>query len=697
MDKTSNSDISDSLIGIHPLIEYWVLKIICKLDAHNLFIGKEGVERHDLGLILGLEQWLDPVPNFDKTVVMQQLNARLAAYDTYDLDKIRLSYSKYLSLNLEKLARLVNLSEVDVKILYFRTIIELEPALENAADMLGNLSSYRIILILAKVLDIDQKLIKAALHSQSTLNKTGLLCLDHNGTMFLRLKLDLISENFQDLVISDAIEPHVLLKDIVKQCPPSTLSLKDYSHIQPHLDIALPYLNQAIKLKQTGVNILIYGEAGTGKTELSRTLAAHINVPIFEISSEDDSNNPIKGERRLRAYKAAQNFFSHQKTLLAFDELEDIFKDDTSMNPFANTPKAWLNNILETNIVPTIWLCNYINMLEDSFIRRMDIVIELESPPQHIREQILAASYKDLISDISIKKLSKSKFIVPAIISRSAKVIKCVKTKLNDVDLSVSTLINSTLKAQQHDTVQVKNYAELKDIYDPAFINADTDLDKLKQSLVEYKDARLCFYGASGTGKTEYAKYLSEYLAIPLLMKKASDLLSKYIGESEQNIAQSFMEARQNNAILLIDEVDSFLSDRRYSKNSWENTMVNELLTQIENHQGLLIVTTNLMDRLDPAVMRRFDFKIKFDYLKLEQARSLFIKQCHILKFDKPTATDFERLAKIKTITPGDFAISTRQARMKFISSSTEIIQQLENDNLIKNKAQNNHIGFLTR
>lgn len=90
-------------------------------------------------------------------------------------------------------------------------------------------------------------------------------------------------------------------------------------------------------------------------------------------------------------------------------------------------------------------------------------------------------------------------------------------------------------------------------------------------------------------------------MGIPLLIKRASDLMSMWVGENEQNIALAFKEAEQDGALLLIDEVDSFLQDRRGAKNSWEVTLVNEMLTQMEAFSGVFIASTNLMDGLDQA------------------------------------------------------------------------------------------------
>lgn len=84
-------------------------------------------------------------------------------------------------------------------------------------------------------------------------------------------------------------------------------------------------------------------------------------------------------------------------------------------------------------------------------------------------------------------------------------------------------------------------------------------------------------------------------------MKKASELISKWVGGTEKNIANAFEQASDENAILMLDEVDSYLMDRSNANQQWEVTQVNEMLTQMESFQGIFIASTNLMGNLDQA------------------------------------------------------------------------------------------------
>ena len=124
----------------------------------------------------------------------------------------------------------------------------------------------------------------------------------------------------------------------------------------------------------------------------------------------------------------------------------------------------------------------------------------------------------------------------------------------------------------------------------------------------------LCFYGAPGADKTALAKHLGKVLERPLLIKQAIDLMSKYVGETEQNMAAMFTEAEAEagKAVLLFDKADSFLRDRRGAQRTYEVTEVNKMLQRMEYFNGIFVCTTNLLESLAQAALRRFTFKIKF-------------------------------------------------------------------------------------
>jgi len=162
-------------------------------------------------------------------------------------------------------------------------------------------------------------------------------------------------------------------------------------------------------------------------------------------------------------------------------------------------------------------------------------------------------------------------------------------------------------------------------------------------------------YGPPGTGKTEFVKYLGHTLDCPVLTRMGSDLLDKYVGGTEKNICRAFREAEAERAILFIDEAEGMLHSRDMAHQSWEITQVNELLRAMENFDGVLICSTNAYGLLDPATLRRFTFKLEFDYLepagKVQFYTHFFAELCAGPLSNRQQ----HQLEKIDNLTPGDF------------------------------------------
>lgn len=191
--------------------------------------------------------------------------------------------------------------------------------------------------------------------------------------------------------------------------------------------------------------------------------------------------------------------------------------------------------------------------------------------------------------------------------------------------------------------------------YDFSMVNCDQDLKMLSCKLkkTKRKDYGLLLYGVSGCGKSYYAQYLAQELKLPIIKKRASDLIDKFVGDTEKRIREAFEESKEKKAILLLDEADSFIFDRKYAQRDFECASVNEMLTQMENHPYPVILTTNLKEKIDRAVLRRVLFKIKFDYMNEENVKS-GIKTY----FGKRYKLTDDKLKKLENLTAGDFKVA---------------------------------------
>ncbi|MDE0457578.1 MAG: AAA family ATPase, partial [Chromatiales bacterium] len=224
--------------------------------------------------------------------------------------------------------------------------------------------------------------------------------------------------------------------------------------------------------------------------------------------------------------------------------------------------------------------------------------------------------------------------------------------------------------------------------FDPGLVNADTDPAVLAERLAGLGERRfsLCLQGPPGTGKSAFVRYLAERLGLEVIQKRASDLMSMWVGETEQRIAAAFAEARDTGAFLVFDEADSLLADRRFAHRSWEVSQVNEMLTWMESHPLPFACTTNFGEHLDPATLRRFVFKVTLDYLSPAQAEAAFRGYFAL--------TPPAEFAALTALTPGDFAVVRRKAEILDRLSEPESLAAMLRDECDAKPDRPRAIGF---
>lgn len=552
--------------------------------------------------------------------------------------------------------------------------------------------------------------IRKALQPTSPLMQMGWLTIQ-SGLVDLEDKLQL-DDGLLDILLREHPNAEALFANFYQPATVTQLELADYAHLQDDLDVLVPYLRTALAEKQVGVNILIYGPPGVGKTELVKLLAQILAARLYEVLCTDQEGNALRGKARFAAGKVSQKMLnkSRQPSLLLFDEAEDVFpgrqrfffEEDDDDNESGNKgDKAWINKQLETNPVPVIWITNRAESMDKAYLRRFSYSVEIDKMPATIRRRIVNKYSKGLkVSPQWRDKLVKLDQLTPAQIEKAARVARNTQKHAPEQCEQIAERVlkaSMRLLKQKHSLQPQAAWTQ----YDRTFTNTDLDLDALIAGLKRNLRGNFCFYGAPGTGKTALARHIADVTGLPLRIKRASDLLDKYIGESEKNIAKMFAEAETQGGILLLDEADSLLADRNHAQRQWETTQVNEMLIQMETFSGIFICTTNLMNKLDVGSLRRFDFKVKFDYLSPEQRWALFQQECQRLGGDLPTNPESlaiikQQVQRLTKLTPGDFAVVSRQvAVLGTIPQPERMIQVLEQECKAKGEtfAQ---IGFLS-
>lgn len=420
-------------------------------------------------------------------------------------------------------------------------------------------------------------------------------------------------------------------------------------------------------------HILLYGKEGSGKSEFAKSIAEASGKKLLKFQQ---SLSDIRGTDDIFNLSLVTASTDIRNSVIVVDEADDLLATAPvsffGMTGSIKSSKARINDILDNSQCTIIWIVNRIRQIDASTCRRFSFSVEFRSlSPLAIRR--LANDYIDglpLNENLrdSIISLTGNYGLTAASMRYLRNTLKIMlETGLSDdrILARVKTLFESNVRLVNG---TVPSQIQIGPAYSLNALNVSVSPEKLlscvqraiaRSEISEFdginlssKGLRFLFHGESGTGKTELARYMAEKLGRPLLIKRASDILSPWVGVAEHNVSGLFKEAEESRSILLIDEADTFFYDREKSNHSWERSLVNEFLTRMEDFGGILICITNLPSVLDKALARRFHEIVEFHPLSLEGIPLLLSKYYPEIIFREEQIFD---LYTQGTLTPGDF------------------------------------------
>lgn len=596
--------------------------------------------------------------------------------------------------NVKSLAEALCLGDGEADILLF-VLVKQDDRWLNSVLRDRELRSQDVEMLLATVLDREPHEIRSALRPTSALRESGLFSVESLAGGCFHDCVGVI-RNLTEQISREHAHPLDMFRNRIARLDRGDRVLADYPHLSGPVSVIRALVGRAIDEHTSGVNVLLYGPPGTGKSELVRALAADLEACLYEVASQPEDGEPLNAEDRLRAWRLSRPLLARvPRALLLFDEVEDVFAPHVDATGYAGQIKAYMNRALETNTVPTVWVTNQVHCLDPAFVRRFDYTLCVDVPPRSVRRQIVDGYFRDLpVSETFCAGLSGFEELPPGVVARAARLGRLVGDQLpaENLEPAVMRSVQETLGAMRLEATWPADVSSSLP-WRPEVLHVDCDLAALQDAIRARPQGRLCFHGVSGAGKTALAHRLAEISDRPLYARRVSDLVGSYVGQTERNIAHAFREATRANAVLLIDEADSLLRDRRGAQRGYEVSQVNELLTQMEAFDGLFIASTNLMETLDAASLRRFDLKVRFKYLRAEQAWILFEEACRLLGL---VGDELVRpaLAHLTVLAPGDFATVLRRARLQPVADARALVRLLEAECELKPDRPRRAIGF---
>lgn len=576
------------------------------------------------------------------------------------------------SRKLDEIRRTFRLSEIETEIIALTALHEISPAIECILDSirpasrgLHNIYRYQYLI------DASRPVFMKAVSTDGALRRLNFF--DRDG--------DVRSEVVEYLTGSRKL----------------TLSTWYYQHFDgpalplekltiSHRDVETIRTLLANRKQGRGINILLAGPPGTGKTETVHALARELGLSLYVVamrpgrSEDSDDSVRVTDGFRIRGLVACRNSRGAQPdTAILVDEADTLlgaggggmFRALFGASG-SSVGKAMMNDALDAAICTQFWVANDLGAIDPSTRRRFDFAIRYERATPKDRLSIWETAARKhgvarLLRPDDLERFARERPVSAGGIDAALRNAASLPRKnLNRAEFVayIDRLLESQLLFTEEEG---KTETVLADVGEPVGIEqmniqpAD-DLNQILTVASRWREAptkralTILLQGPPGTGKTHFARRLSSLLGMPLHAKTASEILSPYVGMTEKTIRAVFRQAERESAVLFLDEIDSLLSSRESAVRSWEVTQVNELLSALESFKGVFVAATNYGTRLDQASMRRFNFHLEFGALTPASAAAFYRRLLAGFAGGDPPPATLDRLSRLPGLVPSDFA-----------------------------------------
>jgi SpoVK/Ycf46/Vps4 family AAA+-type ATPase len=567
---------------------------------------------------------------------------------------------------LDDLGDLANFSELDKQLVTMAFALRASTSFMVFMELAFE-DKQRARAILPVMLGCEPTVLKAAMNEDGALAKSGLLPAAARGRKLLPL-----SEFWTDFLAGDQdgeTNIHVrLLKPFeVRESTGAVgrLQSEDQQIIKSliHADIE----------DAPATNVLLYGPMNVNKKGVVKKLLDDSGVNGWVLNAKEATDGDLGSlcffaQRALAEVapddiliveKAPSVLSGRKMTQFLFFRFES--EDDEEL-------KSADEVLLMENPVRTLWLSTAAARLSEESLGCFLFHSEIKRASraerrQKVEEVIRSLGFSDKLEQELSLQAGLSEQQLKNAVTVAAIAAKDDSIKAESVILQTVSRSQQALDRREKDDLRIPVTQ-----YSLEYLNTSGRFgaQQIISSLKKRQAGTLAFYGIPGTGKSQLAEYMAGELDKPLLTRRASELLDKYVGESEKRIAEMFAEGESEEAVVLLDEADTFLRDRTQANHQWEVSVVNELLQRMERFKGIFIIATNLFSQLDTAALRRFTFKLEFKELTSEQRWKMFLHESGLDKkqgeFNPEELEGIKKeLASIEMLTPGDFATIKRQ------------------------------------
>ncbi len=391
-----------------------------------------------------------------------------------------------------------------------------------------------------------------------------------------------------------------------------------------------------------GVLLLFHGEPGTGKTMMAHAIADHLGKRVLNV----DIPTFVEHNEAARFLPALFREARLQNALLFFDECEALFE----ARRFGNALMTMLLTEIERFEGIAVLATNAPERLDEALGRRILVKVRFPAPDREARAEIWRRHLPagaPIAADVDVEMLADRHDLTGGLIKNAVlmAIAEAVHggadageggaeaseggTAAGPITMAMLDGAARQQACQVHDdtTGLVVPRARLADVILPAHVSAQVDeliaAARNRRTLLERwgigahmtagKGVSALLCGPPGTGKTLCAEAIANELGRPLVVAAFPAIVSKWVGETQRNLARLFDDARRLGAVIFLDEADALLMERGEGNASrHDDAAVNVLLSLIERHEGVVLMATNRAATLDRALGRRLTERIEF-------------------------------------------------------------------------------------
>lgn len=607
--------------------------------------------------------------------------------------------------NIDLLAEVLYLSETDREILTFLHVAQNDEVISELATGIIDKEPGRMVPLLSWFLGkpsevgaiVEAMKVKAPLISNGIVVTEDLFEAEAHGldtSVF-----PMIHGAFQELLPLLNLDAESIAETKLGKPVTATLEVSDFSDLSVEIEKIKTVIKNAVKKGEKGVNILLYGPAGGGKTELAKAIAADLGMDMFAIGENDEDDMPESkpdsaARQRVGELLQAHSFLKDKKgVLLFFDEIEDLLNKGTDSDKKADThSKIIANRLLENNPVVTIWAGNDPDKFHESFRQRFSCSVYVGYPPVMKRMAIwkrqaeiqgAALPEKDMLT------LSR-RYQAPA-----RMVANAIRVASLSEDISVqgieATLRESSRIAYGH-VEEIESQGGVSNHFRRSLFNYDVKkhnyVSEIIASGASPRPYSIMMTGAPGSGLKNFGRFLAEKGSMnPFEFDMRQIAAASPMSSPSANIRKVFMIATDNRGLLIISNLDALCENPENPSGKWQRDLSLLFADAVSHHELPVIVSSYVPDLQVPDYMQDV-FSLDFKVNTLDQ------EMC-AKAYEEYFGSKAENIEFPQGLVPGDFARASHALKKDLNGGATPgKVQEILNRQVNNRREQSGGIGF---